>query len=73
MGRAEALKRVRTQFAIVAGHCARLEAATDDRDRFARLLALVGSARELRDRAATAGEVLERAVDDEGIARGVLE
>lgn len=73
LGRVEALERVRTQFAIVAEHCAHLEAASTDRGRRSSLNALIGDARELHDRVADAYEALEFAADEDGIARGVLE
>lgn len=73
LGRAEAFERVRTQFVIVVEHFAHLQAAITDRDRRSWLNTLTGSARELRDRVADAYEALERAADEDGIARGVLE
>lgn len=72
-GRVEALERLRSQFATVANQCALVEAASSDRERRSVLLVLITSAWELRDRAADAYAALERAADDDGLSRGVLE
>jgi len=73
MGRAEALDRLRSGFATVADQAALFDEAQSDRDRRSLLLAVITSAWELRDRATDAYAALERAADQDGIARGVLE
>lgn len=73
LGRAEALSRLRSQFAAVADQASLLDEADSDRDRRSLLLALVTSAWELRDRATLAYEALVREGEQGGIARGVLE
>jgi hypothetical protein len=73
LGRAAALERLRAGLGTVADQGALLDEADSDRERRSVLLALITSAWELRDRAADAYASLERAADDEGVARGVLE
>lgn len=73
LGRAEALSRLRSQFATVADQASLLDEAESDRDRRSLLLALISSAWELRDRATLAYEALVREGEQGGIARGVLE
>lgn len=73
LGRDEALESLRSGLAALADLGGRLGGAPDDRERRRVLLIMVTAAWIVRDRAADAYAALDRARDEDAIAKGVLE